>query len=55
MNDAYSSSERRWLEEPDRACEDCLEQPQTAPDGLCDDCAADREAEREEGLRGDAR
>ena len=47
-NSAMSASERRWLDEPARACEDCLEQPRTAPDGLCDDCAADRQAERDE-------
>ena len=32
-------------------CEDCLEQSPTAPDGLCDDCAADRHHEAEEAGR----
>lgn len=48
MNDALSAAEARWLAEPDRRCEDCLDQYATAPDGLCDDCAADRQAERDE-------
>ena len=46
-NDAFAAGERRHLEEPDR-CVDCLERPATAPDGLCDDCAAERQALRDE-------
>jgi hypothetical protein len=45
--DAFAAGEARWLEEPDRLCEVCLEHPQTAPDGVCDDCAADRLAEQD--------
>ena len=45
---AFAANERRHLEEPEGRCADCLEQPATAPDGLCDDCAADRQAERDE-------
>lgn len=41
-NSAFSSGERRHLEEPDRLCEFCMAAEQTAPDGLCDDCYADR-------------
>ena len=45
---AFAAGESRWLAEPDRRCTDCLDQPATAPDQLCDDCAADRQAERDE-------
>ena len=45
---AFAGGEARWLAEPDRACMDCLDQPASAPDGLCDDCAADRQALRDE-------
>ena len=48
MTSAFAAAEARYLEEPDRLCEDCGEYPQTAPDGLCDDCAAERQAERDE-------
>ena len=47
-NSAFSAAERRRLEEPEGRCVDCLERPATAPDGLCDDCAAERQALRDE-------
>jgi hypothetical protein len=50
-NTAMASAEREHLAEPERRCEDCLEREPTAPDGLCDDCAADRHHEREEAGR----
>jgi hypothetical protein len=47
-NAAMAAAEREHLAEPERRCEDCLEAEPTAPDGLCDDCAADRQAESDE-------
>ena len=39
-NDAYSSGERRYLEEPVWRCEECGE-PITYCTQFCDDCEAD--------------
>ena len=50
MNSALAAGERHYLAEPN-ICEDCMEQAPTAPDGLCDDCAADRHHEAEEAGR----
>jgi NMD protein affecting ribosome stability and mRNA decay len=42
---AFSSGERRWLEQPERLCEDCGDFPQLL-DGLCENCLADHEERR---------
>jgi hypothetical protein len=43
------SRELAWPDVPvgRKLCASCLETEPTAPDGLCDDCAADAEADRD--------